>query len=99
MGGEINIPDEQFGRKLGKHAASFGLDPSRSDHRTRLHDTIKRIGVSPDRVVEGRFRGRGAVKFFIKGEDVVVTSLSNDFVTILKGGIINPSVRRALSDD
>jgi hypothetical protein len=47
-------------------------------------------------VVAGTFRGQGAVKFFIKGEDVVVTTPIEDFVTILKGGVHNPAVQRAL---
>lgn len=68
-------------------------------HRARLREAIEQIGSSLDRVVEGTFRVRGVVRFFIKGEDVVVTTLSNEFVTILKGGIANPSVRRALVDD
>lgn len=99
MSGEVSIPDDQFGRKMGKHAASFGLDPSDAAHRVRLRELIERIASSPDRVAEGTFRGRGVVRFFVGGEDVVVATLSNGFVTILKGGIDNPSVRRALSDD
>ena len=50
----------------------------------------------PERVVAGTFRGQGAVKFFIKGEDVVVTTPTEDCVTILKGGVHNPAVQRAL---
>jgi hypothetical protein len=65
-------------------------------HRAQLRHLIEEIRTSPDRVIEGAFRGQGAVQFFIKGEDVVVTTLTDDFVTILKGGINNPSVRRAL---
>jgi hypothetical protein len=98
LGDEIIVPEDRFGRKVGKHAASFGLDPADPAHRARLRDVIEQIGSSPDRVVEGTFRGWGAVRFFIKGEDVIVTTLSNRFVTILKGGIANPSVRRALAD-
>ena len=32
----------------------------------------------------------------LKGEDVVVTTPIEDFVTILKGGVHNPAVQRAL---
>ena len=99
MGDEIIISDDQFGRKLGKHAASFDLDPSDPVHRTRLRSTIERIAASPDRVVEGSFRGQGLVRFFVEGEDVVVTTPSNEFVNILRGGVTNPSVRKALNDD
>jgi Colicin D len=91
-----NISEKQLGRKIGKHAADFGLDPANPAHRAQLRSLIDEIRTSPDRVVEGTFRGQGAVKFLIKGEDVVVTTPAEDFVTILKGGIHNPAVRRAL---
>ena len=89
------ISEKQLGRKIGKHAADFGLDPANPEHRTQLRHLIEEVITSPDRVVEGAFRGQGAVKFFIK-EDVVVTTPIDEFVTILKGGMHNPSVRRAL---
>lgn len=98
MGEEITFPEGQFGRKVGKHAASFGLDPSDADHRDRMRRLIERIASSPDEVATGSFRGQGEVRFFIKGQDVVVATLCNEFVTILKGGAGNPSVRRAVSD-
>ena len=51
---------------------------------------------SPDKVANGTFRGQvGVVDFFVKGDDVVVGN-AGEFVTILKNGIANPSVRRAL---
>jgi hypothetical protein len=70
-----------------------------SAHRIRLRNVVEQIGSSPDRVVEGTFRGQGAARFFIKGEDVVVTTPSNEFVTMFKGGIANLAVRRALAND
>jgi filamentous hemagglutinin len=90
------ISERQLGRKIGKHATDFGLDAANQEHRAQLHRLTEEIRTSPNMVVEGTFRGQGAVKFFIKGEDVVVTTPTDDFVTILKGGIHNPSVRRAL---
>jgi len=93
---EPRISERQLGRKIGKHAADFGLDPANPVYRTQLRHLIAEITTSPDRVVEGIFRGQGAVKFFIKGEDVVVTTPTEDFVTILKGGVQNPAVQRAL---
>lgn len=93
---ETEISERQLGRKIGKHAADFGLDPANPVHRVQLRGLIAEITTSPNRVVEGTFRGQGAVKFFIKGEDVVVTTPTEDFVTILKGGVHNPAVQRAL---
>ncbi len=92
----IRISDRQFGRKIAKHAADYGLEPNNPIHRAQLRHIIEQIGTFPDAIVEGTFRGQGRVKFFIKGKDVVVTTLSNEFVTILKDGINNLSVRRAL---
>jgi len=93
---ESATSERQLGRKIGKHATDFGLDPANQAHRAQLRHLIEEIRTSPDMVVEGTFRGQGAVKFFIKGEEVVVTTPTDEFVTILKGGMHNPSVRRAL---
>ena len=91
----MRIADGQFGKKLGKHAVDFGLDPSNPQHREAFRGIIEGIAGSPDKVVSGTFRGQGAVDFLIKGSDVVV-SKGGDFVTILKGGVNNPSVLKAL---
>lgn len=37
----------------------------------------------------------GLAKFFIKGNDVVVTDMNGNFVTILKDGVKNPRVIKA----
>lgn len=42
---------------------------------------------------------RGDVFFRIKGDDVVVTKPDGSFVTILKDGINNTSVKNALKGD
>jgi filamentous hemagglutinin len=94
--GKASISEKQLGRKIGKHAADFGLDPANAAHRAQLRHIIEEIRTSPDRVVKGTFRGQGSVQFFVKGEDIVVTTPANDFITILKGGVHNPAVRRAL---
>lgn len=95
---EVTISERQFGRKIGKHAGDFGLDPSNPAHRVQLRHLISLTVASPDRVVEGTLRGQGVVKFFVRGEDVVVTTASNECVTILKGGIQNRAVRRAMGE-
>ena len=40
--------------------------------------------------------GRGPANFFIQGQDVVVTDLDNNFVTILKDALDNSSVKNAV---
>jgi hypothetical protein len=81
--GGLSIPEGQFGRKVGKHAAAFGLDASNPEHRERLREMIGEISTSPDTVVEGAFRGQGRIRFFVKDENVVVAT----------------SVRKAMRDE
>lgn len=63
---------------------------------------INDIALNPDKVILGTFDGqgpngtRGNVHFRIKGRDVVITKTDGTFVTILKNGIDNTSVKAAL---
>jgi len=95
---KIKISDEQFGKKVGKHAKDYGLDPGDPASRDFIKNKINDIYNNPAEIREGTFRGqgdansRGNVKFYIQGNDVVVTDMNDNFVTILKDGINNPSV-------
>jgi hypothetical protein len=99
--GEIRA---QFGTKVAEHAVDFGPRPV--ERRGSSQDAEHHRGhrTNPQRVVKGTFRGqgpggaRGPVSFRIKGEDVVVTTETGQFVTILKDGINSPSVKQALGD-
>jgi hypothetical protein len=107
-GGSADLPftmsDSQFGAKAASHARDFGLDPSNPADREELRKIITDIAEKPDDVVDGTFRGqgpngtRGPVEFRIKGTDVVVTKPGGEFVTVLRDGINNPSVREALDN-
>lgn len=99
----ITITSKQLGKKLGKHVQDFGGDPSSASDRTKVVDRINDIANNPDKVVKGTFSGqgpngtRGDVNFRIQGDDVVVTTPKNEFVTILKDGVNqNTSVKKAL---
>lgn len=100
----FTVDRKQLGKKLGKHVKDFGGDPSNSADRQRVTELIYDIGENPEKVVNGTFAGQGAngargpVQFRIKGDDVVVTSPDGGFVTILKEGTNNTSVRSALGD-
>ena len=88
--------DKQFGKKIGKHAIDYGLDPASPDAREQMHKIIDAIYQAPDAIAHGDWRGQAnPVKFFIKGDDVVITTENNVFVTILKGGISNARVKNA----
>jgi hypothetical protein len=99
---KISTTPKQLGKKLGKHVEDFGGNPSNAADRQKVIDRIYNITDNPDKVVQGSFRGQGAnggsgtVNFVIQGSDVVVTTPGGEFVTILKDGINNPSVIKAL---
>ncbi len=91
----LNISGKQFGKKLAKRARELGLDPSSAKVRHQLRGRIQRIFSNVDEVRTGVFRGQGpggtegAVSFFRRGRDVVVTTPVGDFVTFLPGGASN----------
>ncbi|MBN3057637.1 hemagglutinin repeat-containing protein, partial [Pectobacterium brasiliense] len=103
----FSVTNAQLGKKLGKHVEDFGGNASNAADRQRVLDIINDIGSNPDKVVAGKFAGqgiengasRGDVFFRIKGDDVVVTKPDGSFVTILKDGINNTSVKNALKGD
>ncbi|WP_445374901.1 hypothetical protein ACSLVK_02320 [Photorhabdus tasmaniensis] len=63
------------------------------------------IGNNADKTILGVFAGqgpngtRGDVFFKIKGNDVVVTKPDGTFITILKDGVNNTSVKNALKGE
>jgi filamentous hemagglutinin len=99
----MKIDDNQFGRKVGKHAEDYGLDPKKTESRQWIKSHIKDIRNHPDEIRKGTWnglgdgppnaRGRGHAIFFRKGEDVIVTDVQGNFVTILKDGVNNTSFR------
>jgi len=105
--GGLIITKSQFGKKVGKHAVEFGLDPTDKESRDKVLDIIADIHDNPDLVVDGLWRGQGElnesgagrksgkVMFFIKGVSVVV-SKDNQFVTVMGNGLNNGNVKKAL---
>lgn len=88
--------DKQFGKKIGKHAMDYGLDPSKAADREQMRMKIDSICSTADTIAHGDWRGQSKpAKFYIKGDDVVVTTEDNVFITILKGGISNARVKNA----
>jgi hypothetical protein len=87
--------DKQFGKKIGKHAKDYGLDPANPADRSKMSRIIDDIISNNDEVVKGSWRGQdGVADFYIKGSDVVVVN-KGKFVTILKGGVENARVKNA----
>ena len=88
--------DKQFGKKIGKHAMDYGLDPTKPADREQMRMKIDSICTTADTIAHGDWRGQPKpVKFYIKGDDVVVTTEDDVFITILKGGISNARVKNA----
>jgi hypothetical protein len=88
--------EKQFGKKVGKHAIDFGLDPSKAEDREKFQNIIDEIMGSANEIRIGEWRGQSEeVLFHIQGEDVVITDQQNEFITILKGGVNNARVKKA----
>ena len=92
----LTFSKKQFGKKVGKHAIDFGLDPSSETDRTKVYQIVQDIVSTATEQRIGFWRGQSNdVVFHIKGDDVVVTTLNGEFITILKGGINNERVKNA----
>lgn len=82
--------DKQYGKKIGKHASDFGLDPSLKEDRAKMMDIIKDIMDNKTSLKIGKWSGQDEdVLFHIKGNDVVITKQNMEFVTVLKDGVLN----------
>ena len=93
----LNTTSKQFGKKIGKHATDYGLDPSKKEDRIFLMHRIQEIAASPDYVIPGTWRGQGKIQedgkqqdgvvdYVIKDSDVIVAKGGN-FITIIRDGI------------
>lgn len=102
----LKIDSAQFGKKAGKHLQDYGKNPGSKVDRQWLEEHIHEIHRNPSQIREGTFAGQGAVtangsnargdvRFYIRGNDVVVADKADNFVTILKDGISNTSVQNA----
>lgn len=88
--------EKQFGKKVGKHAKDYGLDPSKAKDREKFRGIIDDIMATAEQTKIGFWRGQKEdVLFYIKGEDVVITDKNNEFITLMKGGATNERVKNA----
>ncbi len=91
---------KQFGKKVGKHASDFGYDPSSVEDRQKVLTLIYDIKNNPAEKRIGYWRGQpDEVLFYIKGDDVVITKQTGEFVTIMKGGVTNDRVKNARNEE
>lgn len=88
--------EKQFGRKVGKHAKDYGLEPSKAEDRQKFLNIMTDVQTNADEVRIGFWRGQPEdVLFYIKGEDVVITDQKGEFITLMKGGANNVRVKNA----
>lgn len=96
IGEPIIKTDKQFGKKIGKHASDFGLNPRNTKDRKQMESIIDGIVKNHTEVRLGQWRGQpNAVLFYIKDTDVVLVSKEREFITILKGDVENGRVKNA----
>lgn len=93
---KISVLDKQFGKKVGRHASDFGLDPSSGKDREEFYRIITEIIDNATEQRIGSWRGQSEeVVFHIHKDDVVITNQQNEFISILKGGVNNARIKNA----
>ena len=105
-GPKLSFNENQFGRKIGKHASDFGLNPSVPSSRQFIRDKIVSIVETPDEVRRNLWMGQGNlgitgaegyVNMYIQGNSAVITKLNGEFITVLKDYSTNSRVVEAAS--
>lgn len=87
----VIITNEQFGKKVGKHARDFGLDPSLGEDREKFRNIIREIINKPDYSIESdNWRGYENIRYIVKGNNILLVNPKDDsFITMLENGINN----------
>ena len=85
-----------MGKKLGKHAEDYGLDPSRPEDREQFKNITIRIIKDAEETRYGEWRSQpGESTYYILEQDVVVVNEDDKYVTTLKGGINSERIKKA----
>jgi hypothetical protein len=91
----LNISPKQFGKKWGKHAKDYGLDPGDPDSRQQFMDLAQRVHSNPDDVRVGPYNPNGGggpdYVFYRQGDDLVIMKPNGDFVTMFPMDPANPN--------
>lgn len=82
----ISVNEKQFGKKWGKHAQDYGLDPADAQSRKWFRERMKEVHSDPDEIRQGPWnpqRGGGDdYLFYKKGNDLVITKANGELVTM-----------------
>ena len=83
---QLSVNEKQFGKKWGKHAQDYSLDPADGSSRTQFRDRMNTIHAEPDEVRQGPWNPRSGggddYLFYRKGKDLLVTKADGEFVTM-----------------
>jgi hypothetical protein len=94
---ELHINEKQFGKKLGKHASDWGLNPSNVDDRSAFRTKIIEIVDDRDDVTRVIWYDKEEWAFR-KGNDVVLVRDNGEFHTIMKDGADNRRLTNGAKD-
>jgi hypothetical protein len=94
---QLTVDDKQFGKKFGKHAQDYGINPGSPEARQWFRDEIHRIYDDPDRTFEVDWRGQeGKPVALLKGDDILLLKKNGEFITLMKDGVNNERVREGV---
>lgn len=87
---EVVFTRSQLGKKIGKHAGDFGLDPKKPEDRAEFKRITDGIIDDAEVVNVGGWRGQdNPCVFYRLGEDIVIVDAQGKYVTTMKGGVSN----------
>ncbi|MFT2018343.1 hypothetical protein ACMA1D_21260 [Streptomyces sp. 796.1] len=82
----LTINEKQFGKKWGRHAQDYGLDPSDASARTWFRTHLANVRNEPDEIRRGPYNPQGGggedYFFYRQGKDLVITKPTGEFVTM-----------------
>ena len=93
----IIITDKQFGKKAGKHAKDYGLEPDNVKDREKFRNIIDDIVTNHTELYIGDWKGQSEECYFwVKDGDVVISTVdSKRFVTVMKGRMDDAGLKKA----
>ena len=93
----IKVSDKQFGKKIGKHGEyDYGFDIKTKEGREQYRALIEDVRYNFDERAVGDWRSqKEPVIYYIKGENLVVTKLDGEFISLFDGGKTNARAKNA----
>lgn len=84
---DLAVNSAQFGKKWGKHAQDYGLDPANPAHRELFMRRMQEIHAGPHEVRIGLIMKGGPDNIMYRqGNDLLITKMDGTFVSMYPGG-------------